>query len=61
VARRSEGGLGNSSDGGMGAPVEAQPTRIPADKKARTSLTVSRFMEEATGYQRGGAVRDLAW
>jgi hypothetical protein len=51
TARRSDGGLGTSSDGGSGGPIEAQPVQI---KVAATSSRVAREMliGRATEYTR---------
>lgn len=51
AARRSEGGLGNSSEGGSGGPIEAQPVQnevaIASSKVARKVL-----IRRATDYTR---------
>src|SRR5579872_5913548 len=43
-ARRSEGGFGNSSDGGVGGPIEAHPASAPSAAIATSTCPFKSFM-----------------
>jgi len=46
AARRSLGGFGNSSEGGNGGPIDAQPANISGKHTGASSLSTGVFMQE---------------
>src|SRR6202042_1744756 len=51
VARRSEGGLGKSSDGGCGGPIVAHAVNTNGAPRASRSFGVERLMPKEPDYQ----------
>jgi len=50
-ARRSDGGLGRSSDGGRGGPIVAQAANISGANQASQKPNLERLMRRETDYQ----------
>jgi len=48
TARKSEGGFGNSSDGGCGGPIVAHAVRINGAPTASRSVSVDHLMQKNT-------------
>jgi hypothetical protein len=48
AARKSEGGFGNSSDGGSGGPIVAHAVNISGVPRANKSFEVERLMRKKT-------------
>jgi len=51
VARRSEGGFGNTSDGGCGGAIEAHAVNISGTPTASENFSIKRVMRKKTDYQ----------
>ena len=48
VARKSEGGFGNSSEGGCGGPMVAHAVNISGVIRANKNVGMERFMRKKT-------------
>jgi len=48
VARRSDGGFGNCSEGGCGGPIVAHAVNINGVPRANKSVEAKRFMRKKT-------------
>lgn len=48
IARKSEGGFGNSSEGGCGGPIVAHAVNISGAPRASKNFGVARFMRKKT-------------
>jgi hypothetical protein len=48
VARKSEGGFGNSSEGGCGGPIVAHAVNISGALRANKNVGMERFMRKKT-------------
>jgi hypothetical protein len=48
VARRSEGGFGNSNEGGCGGPIVAHAVNISGALRASKNFGMQRFMRKKT-------------
>jgi hypothetical protein len=48
IARKSEGGFGNSSEGGCGGPIVAHAVNISGAPRARKNFGEAHFMRKKT-------------